>query len=124
MDHSLIVDALLRTARMVAVVAAIMVFLDQFRNQDIPPHDRRANALGWAAIAAGTLVAGVLALRTSYGGAALVEEPLRMLLLWTGLATGLTMRSAMRAKRRCMVWLAAALLGIAGFTASVLEALL
>lgn len=123
MPDLLLIEAFLRTARMVAVVAGVIVFLDQFRTQDVPPHNKRLNALGWAAVATGAVIGGTMTLWDAYG----ISEPIADVtvaraFVWAGLATGLTMRSAMRAKRGFLVWIAAGLLGATGFIASVADA--
>lgn len=120
---ALIVEALLRTARMVGVVSGGMVLVDAFLPQTYPVCRRAANARAWAVVGLGVMVGGALTLVATYGGKEpKVDATVARLILWVGISTGLVMRCACRAERPARIWLVATLIGITGFVLSLADA--
>lgn len=120
---ALIVEALLRTARMVGVVSGGMVLFDMFLPQNIPACDRRANARAWAMVGLGVMIGGALTLMATYGGREpVIDATVARLILWVGVSTGLVMRCACRAERPARIWLVATMIGATGFFLSLADA--
>lgn len=120
---ALLIEALLRTARMVGVVSGAMVMVDTFLPQDYPACNRRSNARAWGVVGLGVLIGGGLTMLATFGTKALiVDAAVAELILWMGVSTGLVMRSACRAERPTRIWLVATMIGVTGFAISIADA--
>lgn len=115
LTHSSFIDHLVTTMRLAAVTSGTFVILDFTKHlngaDEVPPYDRRRNALAWALVAIGAIVGGLGFTFTE------LRHPIA-LATWTGWAVGLTWRAASRAKQPWLIWAALALLSVATFVIS------
>ena len=125
----ILLEAAIRTARALVIVAGLLVALDGLRVSrslvENPPHRAKLNALAWAIVGiCGAIVAGSR-LYTGYGtGQSVITPPvgLSTLLLWAGLATALVLRATIRAERPSCIWVSATLFGVLGLAFALLDA--
>lgn len=101
-----LLDALLRTMRVIACVTGALVVVDStgilLNYPERPPHRPRANALAWFIIAAAIsgVAAALLLERFGWiGPSSPTRAKVYLLTLWAGVSAGFTARAVTRAPR-------------------------
>lgn len=128
MAPDLILEAFLRSMRVLAVVTGILVVVDslgvQFNYPERPPHRPRANAFAWLVIAGTATGANLYLLVKGYGWIghdAPHAAKIAAALIPSALAVSFTARAVTRAHRPWLVFGSAVLMGFIGTILALAE---
>lgn len=108
-DAPLLADALVNAARCLVIVTSALVILDSLRlwitGIEHPPHNPQLNALAWVVVASTSGLCAAYLLAEYYASGVMFlagvsfSGKLAALIIWLGIAAGLTIRAALRAER-------------------------
>lgn len=129
MTDLVLIEALLRTGRAVALVTGLLVAVDAvgvlIGSSERPPHNPKANAGAWLVAGVSSAIAAAWALIGWYGVVGPSQPPPMQwpfVVLWWGTATAFTIRASYRAARPRMVVLAAVLIALFGLALAIMDA--